>query len=111
MVRICKGSALIYTPNGFLWQPPSTNNSYNAHISGWSIKDLKQFGFTKFHGHVGAKFFWGPYALPKFSFTNRLFVAANLLGNLLIRLHPKSSLAISAIAKSDQFTQPVEQAI
>ena len=111
MVRLCQGFLLIYTPNGFLWQPPSTNNSLNAHISGWSIKDLRKFGFNDFRGHVGAKVFWGPYALPKFSFTSRLFVVANLLGNLLIRFSPKSSLAISALAKSEQFTQPIDQAI
>ncbi len=111
MVRLSQGFVVIYTPNGFLWQPPSTNNSLNAHISGWSIKDLKKFGFTDFRGHVGAKFFWGPYALPKFSFSSRLFVAANLLGNLLIRFSPKSSFAVSALARSEQFAQPIEQAI
>lgn len=111
MVRLSKGIVMIYTPNGFLWQPPSPNNSLNAHISGWSIKELKGFGFTNFRGHVGAKFFWGPYAMPRFSFSSRLFVLANALGNLLIRLRPKSALAISALARSDQFPQPVEQAI
>ncbi len=102
---------MIYTPNGFLWQPPSTNNAFNAHISGWSIKDLRKFGFTDFRGHVGAKFFWGPYALPKFSYANKVLVAANLLGNLLTKFSPKSSLAISAVARADQFPQPVDQAI
>lgn len=111
MVRLSQGFLLIYTPNGFLWQPPSSNNSLNAHISGWGINDLKQFGFTDFRGHVGAKFFWGPYSLPKFSFTSKLFVVANLLGNLLIKFYPKSSLAISALARAEQFQNPVEQAI
>lgn len=110
-LRLSQGIVMIYTPNGFLWQPPSPNNSLNAHISGWSIKDLKRFGFSKFRGHVGAKFFWGPYAMPRFSFSSRLFVAVNMLGNLLIRLRPKHALAISAMASADKFPQPVEQEI
>ena len=111
MVRLSRGFVMVYTPNGFLWQPPSTNNALNAHISGWSIKDLKRFGFTDIRGHVGAKFFWGPYAQPNYSFANKLLVLGNLLGNLLIKFSPNSALAISAVARAEQFTQSVEQAI
>jgi 2-polyprenyl-3-methyl-5-hydroxy-6-metoxy-1,4-benzoquinol methylase len=111
MVRLSKGFVFIYTPNGFLWQPPSPNNAFNAHISGWSIVDLKKFGFASFRGHVGAKFFWGPYAAPGFSFTSRFFVVANALGNLFIRFSPKNALAISALVRKNQFPKPVEQEI
>lgn len=111
MVRLSKRYAFVYTPNGFLWQPPSPNNPLNAHISGWSIENLRAFGFSNFKGHVGAKLFWGPYALPRFSYSNKLLVAANLVGNLLVKISPSHALAISGLAKVDKFQKALKQII
>ncbi len=60
--RICKFSSVLYTPNGFSWQPPSSNASFNAHLSGWTPRELKQLGWISQKGHVGLKSFFGPYA-------------------------------------------------
>ena len=111
MVRLSKGKVSIYTPNGFLWQPPSDNNSFNAHVSGWSIKQLKEFGFTDFKGHVGLRWFWGAYSVVKFSFEKRSFVVASLIGNSLIKLLPRLAFAISATAEVNNFPAPIDQGI
>ncbi len=68
MQRLSCGYMTVYTPNGFLWQPPSTNNPLNAHVSGWGVKDLKRFGFNPVRGHVGWKRVFGPQSLRREEF-------------------------------------------
>ena len=68
MERISRKLVVVYTPTGFLWQPPSPNNPFNAHISGWRPRDLKHFGFKSFTGLMGFGILLGPYAKPRFAF-------------------------------------------
>lgn len=63
--RIGKFGQIIMTPNGFAWQPPSLNNPYNAHISGWTPKELRKLGFNRTRGQIGSFLNFGPYGLPK----------------------------------------------
>ena len=65
MDRISGNKKIILTPNGWVWQPPSSNNKFNAHLSGWRVKDFKGAGYRKIRGMLGAKFLLGPYAIPK----------------------------------------------
>lgn len=102
MERVARGSVLVYTPNGFVWQPPSTNNQLNAHVSGWTISDFRSFGFSRFSGHVNLKWLVGPYAEPRFSISNPVWQALWLVGMVLVRLAPSTSFAISAIMQKGQ---------
>lgn len=63
--RIAARSSVIFTPNGFVWQPPSSNNPYNAHISGWTPREMSVLGWKNLQGHNGMKILRGPYAEPK----------------------------------------------
>ena len=96
MQRLAKSMAFLYTPNGFVWQPPSDDNPYNAHLSGWSVGELKALGWSSFQGHGGNRYLVGPYGVGKFRSKNML------LQNLLTVLHtlsncsPKLSFGISA---------------
>ena len=65
--RISRFSSVIFTPNGFVWQPPSFNAPFNAHLSGWNPRELKELGWDNLTGHVGLKICFGPYAVPKFT--------------------------------------------
>lgn len=65
MERISSGRVLIQVPNGFVWQPPSQNNQHNAHISSWTPKDMRDFGWNNQVGHLGFKLLFGPYGKPK----------------------------------------------
>jgi 2-polyprenyl-3-methyl-5-hydroxy-6-metoxy-1,4-benzoquinol methylase len=79
--RITRGYVAILTPNGFIWQPPSLDNPFNAHISGWTPKEFKKFGYTQITGHTGFKWFVGPYAQTKLfrrKIINRCVVFLNL---------------------------------
>ena len=62
MERISKHSAVIFTPNGHVWQPPSAENPMQAHISGWTPSELRAFGWNRIRGATGLKFMFGPYA-------------------------------------------------
>ena len=61
MQRVARDFAFVYTPNGFVWQPGSPDNPYNAHLSGWTRSDFRKMGWSRLRGHVGPKFLWGPY--------------------------------------------------
>ncbi len=67
MERISKNAIGIFTPNGFVYQPPAPNNPFNAHIAGWVPKDFEDLLFQHQFGHVGFKRFFGPYAARKAS--------------------------------------------
>lgn len=99
MERISRRFVGLYTPNGFVWQPPSPDNPFNAHVSGWTLKKLKQMGFTEFFGHAGWKSWIGPYAEPKFG----IFNSSVLSGiNLLSANFPSMCFAVSAWKKVEE---------
>ena len=100
LAKLSHKLVFIYTPNGFVWQPPSENNMFNAHISGWSFRDLRALGLEEIRGHVGLRGMFGPYALPKFERWTPTYVLANMLGNLLIRAMPSKAFALSGVIRS-----------
>ncbi len=63
--RISDKSSMLFTPNGFVWQAPSVNNPFNAHISGWTPSELRKLGWGLIRGHTGLKVLREPYGLEK----------------------------------------------
>jgi hypothetical protein len=53
--RISAFASLIFTPNGFVWQPPTEKNSFDAHLSGWTPSEFRRMGWSKLKGHGGSK--------------------------------------------------------
>lgn len=105
--RICQFTSVIYTPNGFVWQPPSANNEFNAHISSWLPKELKKLGWHIQRGHVGLRFLIGPYAIPKKQANSHIFLELLALARISCFRLPNSSFAFSAVkrAKSPRIVQ------
>jgi hypothetical protein len=99
MDRITSKTSLIFTPNGFVWQPPFENNPYMAHLSGWNTRDFKILGWRKVIGLVGLKKLFGPYGKPKGGI-NSIFQLTQLLTLPLIWFFPSFSFAILAIKYS-----------
>ena len=64
MTEVAKKSIIIYTPNGFLFQPAHDNNPFQEHISGWSYEEMISLGF-KVYGINGHKKLRGTFAKPK----------------------------------------------
>ncbi len=105
MERLSSRLAVVFTPNGWVWQPPSENNPFNAHISGWKPKEFKLRDGWVVSGHHGPKWAFGPYGIAKNTFTNN-FVGAVALGllSLLIGKLPSSAYAFLAISRAEKRT-------
>ncbi len=94
MERISNSAIGIFTPNGFVYQPPAPNNTFNAHISGWGPKDFEELLFLDRYGHVGFKRNFGPYAQRKQSAIKPPSVIMTL-SNLVAANFPKRCFSLS----------------
>ena len=45
----------VSTPNGFLKQDPYDSNSFQEHLSGWTVNEFRSLGFTTIKGGGGLK--------------------------------------------------------
>jgi hypothetical protein len=110
MDRIASGLQIILTPNGFVWQPPSENNPYNAHISGWELKEFMAFGYKKFFGLTGSKRFIGPYSQLKRQNPSRFHRELVAVSAILVRFFPKFAFSILCVKfASDSSVRIVNQ--
>lgn len=89
MERIARKLVVVYTPTGFLWQPPSPNNPFNAHVSGWKPRELKQFGFKAITGLMGFGILLGPYAKPRYASLETSLSPILKASHLLARPFPR----------------------
>jgi len=64
MKRVCAVSAVVFTPNGFVPQPPDSDNPANEHLSGWTPKELQCCGFVPVAGINGLKYLRSSFAIP-----------------------------------------------
>jgi SAM-dependent methyltransferase len=97
--RVSTGFSALLTPNGFVWQPPSSNNPFNAHISGWSSKDFKKLGWTKIRGQIGIRHFYGPYAIQKYRGVSNLKLEFIALTKIVSFLLPKLAFSLYVTKK------------
>ena len=102
MQRICSKAAFIFTPNGHVWQPPSQENSFQAHISGWRPTEFKGLGWQTLKGCRGAKFFYGPFAAPKIFPHSKLLAAVRAPIDRLFVMLPRLSFSFLAIFRRDR---------
>ena len=45
MEKLAKKKVIIFTPNGFLPQKEFDGNTYQAHLSGWEVEEMKAKGY------------------------------------------------------------------
>jgi SAM-dependent methyltransferase len=64
MTDISRKSVIVFTPNGFWVQEPEDGNDYQRHISGWTVREMKQLGFQWIVGIHGWKKFCEKYPKP-----------------------------------------------
>ena len=55
MLAIASSYIIIETPNGFVHQSAVGGNKHQIHLSGWSVRDFREHGFTVW-GTTGLKF-------------------------------------------------------
>jgi hypothetical protein len=95
--RISKYGSAIFTPNGFIWQPPSKNNFFNAHLSGWTPKELSNLGWSKIYSAGGYRGLYGPYGVPKIRKGTLIFKIFGFAIDVLSLIHPRLGFAFLAI--------------
>jgi len=61
---IARKRVVVYTPNGFLPQPPETRNEWQLHRSGWTAPEMRDRGY-RIIGIGGWRPLRGPWALPR----------------------------------------------
>ena len=85
MKRVAKKIAIIFTPNGFVPQPPDADNPHQEHISGWNCDQLGLLGFEFARGFNGLKYLRTTYGVvrfrPKFFSTPLTLISAFLTKN------------------------------
>jgi hypothetical protein len=100
--RITKYVSVISTPNGFVWQTPldknGKNDSFNAHLSGWSPKELKKCGYLEQFGEVGPKLIFGPGAASKFNQSRLVKVILGIMYPIF-QLSPNFCFAFTSIKR------------
>lgn len=107
--RVTLGTSILFTPSGFVWQAPSSNNPFNAHISGWQPMELRRLGWARQRGHTGIATFFGPYGAPKFETT--LAKKLSLLTAILVRFAPSISFAFSGLRDHEPETTLVHSGV
>lgn len=95
--RISKYGSAIFTPNGFIWQPPSVNNFFNAHLSGWKPRELSTLGWSKVYSAGGYRQLYGPYGIPKLQNMNIFVRGIGLILDSISLIHPRFGFAFLAI--------------
>ncbi len=85
MEKIARKRVVIYTPNGFLYQPPSPENPFQEHLSGWTFDEMRKLGYDVigFNGYKKLKgMYANPIMRPYFLFNFLSFITEILLQKL-----------------------------
>jgi len=99
MEKIARKRIVIYTPNGFLPQPPSKDNPFQEHLSGWEYYEMKSLGFEVW-GVNGYKKLRGMYALPKI----KPYFVGDFISNfsmIIIKIINKEEKSFSILCSKD----------
>lgn len=83
-----------------MWQPPSTNNHFNAHISGWSPRELRRLGFTLIRGHSGAKKNRLPYGITRPLLNFWPFSEFDAIATLFVYRFHRFAFSFSAVKRA-----------
>lgn len=98
--RVARRTNIIFTPNGFVWQPPSLNNPFNAHISGWTPRELRKLGFNLIKGHTGLRIFRQPYAQPKKWIKSWLISEIDAFTTIIVWKIPSLAFSFTAVKRA-----------
>ena len=95
METISKESVIIFTPNGFLPQGEEFGNPMQKHISGWTVKEMRDRGY-KIIGIGGIKFLRGEMAKIRWR-PRRFWLMVSLLSQFVTTKFPCLSFSILCV--------------
>ena len=70
MLELASSYIIIETPNGFVHQSAVGGNKHQIHLSGWSVRDFREHGFTVW-GTTGLKFLKNDFDKGSYKFNFR----------------------------------------
>ena len=91
---------MVTTPNGYVWQGALEGNPFQVHKSGWSVKELREFGY-EVHGLGGWKGLRGHRGLIKYR-PNLLWLLISNLTQYITRYLPELAFQLHAIKRTDE---------
>jgi hypothetical protein len=92
---IASKRVVVFTPNGFLAQPPAPDNPYQEHVSGWTVDDFESRDYRVF-GVNGWRPLRGPYAAIRWR-PNGFFWRLSLLTQPIVESRPRSAFQLLCI--------------
>ena len=95
--RIARKKVVLSTPNGFVEQPPTRENRFQEHVSGWTAADIRSRGYRA-TGVAGLMFLRGPLMRPKWR-PHALFRRISLLTERWAENRPDKAFQILCIKK------------
>lgn len=99
MEAIARTRVVVYTPNGFLEQPPAPDNPHQEHVSGWTVDDFTERGYRVL-GINGWKPLRGPYARIRWR-PFALWERISLLSERSLMQRPRASFQLLAVRERD----------
>ena len=93
--RIAKKKIIVYTPNGFVPQEEFSNNPWQVHRSGWTVKEMRLRGY-KVVGIGGLKSLRGERAAIRFN-PKPLWETVSLLSQYIVADYSELAYAILCI--------------
>lgn len=95
MEDLAMKKVVIFTPNGFLYQPAQDGNEYQRHLSGWSVEEMKDRGY-KVIGINGWKPLRKEFAEIRFRPAFLWTIISNLT-QIIVKYFPKQAFAILCV--------------
>jgi hypothetical protein len=100
MEKIAARRVIVFTPNGFLPQPPDPDNAHQEHISGWEVKDFIARGYRVL-GMNGWKPLRGDYAEIRWR-PYRLWHRLSLMTNGLVESRPGHAFQLLCVKETGE---------
>ena len=101
MKRVAKHIAIIYTPNGFVIQPPDVDNPFKEHLSGWDSHTLEALGYEFAGGFSGLKFLRTTHGSIRFK-SPKIGTLLILLSTFLTKQSKRFAFEILCVAKKNR---------
>jgi hypothetical protein len=98
--RISSAASIVFTPNGFVWQPPTVDSRFDAHVSGWRPSELRKLGWNNVRGHGGSRLFRGPYGEPLTPLNSSISRVIDSIAGRLSHFAPIFAFAFSSVKKT-----------
>jgi hypothetical protein len=91
--RVTRHKVIFLTSNGFQYQAPAPDNPFQEHLSGWTLQEFRDLGFSRITGINGIRALRGEYSAPRIK-PKKLGLLLSRLTNSYVRTKAARSIPI-----------------